>query len=69
MSDVTDQNIIEAMQREIDKLEAQLEDVISIGYDTHPSWNCSEEFNSGWNACRKQVDKAIDTPPQESSSE
>jgi hypothetical protein len=37
----------------------QLEQIKAIGFDTHPSWNCSKEFNDGWRECRKQVEQAI----------
>lgn len=42
-----------------DLAEAQLERVTSVGFNTHPSWNCGEEFDKGWNECRKQVEQAL----------
>ena len=47
------------LRRRIEKLQQRLEAVEGIGYNTHPSWGCSEEFNDGWKACREQIDDCI----------
>ena len=41
-------------------LETQIEVVKDVGFETHPSWGCSKEFNDGWKACREQVQEAIE---------
>jgi NCAIR mutase (PurE)-related protein len=44
----------------IAKLEAQIKTVENVGFDTHHSWGCSEEFTAGWRACREQVQEAFE---------
>ena len=44
----------------IRKLEKQLKAVEEVGLHTHPSWNCSDEFNRGWKACREQVETLLE---------
>jgi len=45
--------------KHITELEARLEVVKAVGFHTHPSWNCNEEFDNGWNECRKQIEEAL----------
>ena len=40
-------------------LETQIEVVKDVGFHTHHSWGCSEEFRAGWRTCREQVQEAI----------
>jgi len=55
-------NALPALLDELDSLHEareKLATVEAVGFHTHPSWNCSEEFDAGWNACRKQVEEAL----------
>ena len=44
---------------EISRLQARLDAVAAVGFNTHVSWNCDKDFNDGWNACREQVEAAL----------
>ena len=43
----------------IAELEATIKKVEAVGFEVHDSWGVSEEFNSGWIACRAQVELAL----------
>ena len=40
-------------------LKATIKKVEAVGFEVHDSWGVSEEFNSGWIACRAQVELAL----------
>ena len=43
----------------IAELEATIKKVEAVGFEVHDSWGVSEEFYSGWIACRAQVELAL----------
>ena len=43
----------------IAELDATIKKVEAVGFEVHDSWGVSEEFNSGWIACRAQVELAL----------
>ena len=45
--------------KEIAELEDTIKKVEAVGFEVHDSWGVSEEFNSGWIACRAQVELAL----------
>ena len=45
--------------KRIAELEATIKKVEAVGFEVHDSWGVSEEFNSGWIACRAQVELAL----------
>ena len=65
----SDVDIIKRQTKLIVALRKRLESVEGIGYNTHPSWGCSEEFNDGWKACREQIDDCIKEAALEKSDE
>ena len=44
---------------EWDNLQATIERVKAVGFNTHVSWNCDKYFYDGWNACREQIEAAL----------
>ena len=51
---------VKEQQAAIERDQAKLKRVKEVGFETHPSWGCSKEFNDGWKACREQVQEAIE---------
>jgi len=49
----------EAAVKRLVVLEATIKKVEAVGFEVHDSWGVSEEFNSGWIACRAQVELAL----------
>ena len=47
------------LEERIAELEATIKKVEAVGFEVHDSWGVSEEFNSGWIACRAQVELAL----------
>ena len=57
-----DIHIARKLQEQADRiaeLEATIKKVEAVGFEVHDSWGVSEEFNSGWIACRAQVELAL----------
>ena len=49
----------QALKDRIEQLEATIKRIEAVGFEVHDSWGVSEEFNSGWIACRAQVELAL----------
>ena len=50
---------VQKLTNRIAELEATIKKVEAVGFEVHDSWGVSEEFNSGWIACRAQVEEAL----------